>query len=264
MTPFRKKLPAIAATTVLAGGAAAALAACSSPSPGQTTGLTAPCAVVVDGSLSGKEFDAARSINDYVPIFLSKDNCKEVVFVPLDQSSRGSKCREKAVDISPALGPDVDQDQVVQAERGVALKRAKAELTCAQKHEPAQGGSDVLGALTRAMQQRPTGTGITGTYHVLVVSDLIEYTTDPSLHPPFLDLSSTPQISSADGRTQLIGQLTRLGQVPNMAGVAVQVTDFGSGISSEQQSTYFMDFWTALFASAAAGNPQVSFKPPTS
>jgi hypothetical protein len=260
MTPFRKKLPAIAAATVLAGGAAAALAGCSSPSPG----LTAPCAVVVDGSLSGKTFDAARSINDYVPIFLSKDRCKEVVFVPLDQSSRGSTCRQKAVDISPDLGPDVDQDQVVQAERGLALKRANAELTCAQKHEPAQGGSDVFGALTRAMQQRPTGTGITGTYHVLVVSDLIEYTTDPSLRPPFLDLSSTPQISSADGRNQLIGQLTRLGQVPNMTGVSVQVTDFGSGITSGQRSTYFMSFWTALFASAAAGNPQVSFKPPTS
>jgi hypothetical protein len=259
MTPFGKKLPAIAAVTLLAGGATAALSACSSPSPG----LTTACAVVVDGSVSGKTFNAAKSLQDYLPIFLAKDSCKEVVFVPLNQSSLGSTCREQAVDISPDLGPDVDQDQVIQAERQLALKRASTELKCAQTDKLSQGGSDVLGALTRAMQQRPTGAGISGTYQVLVVSDLVEHVTDPSLRPPVLDLSSTQQISSPGGRTQLIGQLSKLGQVPNMSGADVQVTDFGSGIASGQRSSYFMSFWTELFASPAAGNPQFSPKPPT-
>lgn len=258
MTLFRKNLPAVTAAAVLAGSVAAALSGCSSSSPS----LTAPCAVVVDGSVSGSTFNAARSLKDYLPIFLTKNSCKEAVFVPLNQSSRGSTCRQLAVDISPDLGPDVDQDQVIQAERELVLTRANAELKCAQTDKLSQGGSDVLGALARTMQQRPTGTGITGTYHVLMVSDLIEHVTDPSLRPPVLDLSSTQQISSPAGRTQLIGQLAKLGQVPNMAGVAVQVTDFGSDLASGQRSSYFTAFWTELFASPAAGNPQVSFQPP--
>jgi hypothetical protein len=259
MPPSHKKLAVIAAVTVLAGGVAAALSGCSSPPPG----LTAACAVVVDGSVSGKSFNAVKSLQDYFQIFLAKDRCKEVVFVPLNQSSIGSTCRQQAVDISPDLGPDVDQDQVIQAEQQLALKRADAELKCAQTDKLSQGGSDVLGALTRAVQQRPTGTGITGTYQVLMVSDLIEHVTDPGLRPRVLDLSNTQQINSPGGRTRLIGQLSKLGQVPNMSGVNVQVTDFGSGIASGQRSSYFMSFWTELFASPAAGNPQFSTKPPT-
>lgn len=256
MTMLSRGLRAAAIiAAVLSGGLTVAVTGCSSSAPA----LSAPCGVIVDGSTSSVMFDAAKSLNDHLRSFLTDNNCKVVTFVPLNQSSRGSTCRQVDVDVSPDLGPGVDQKQVIEAERDVAMKRAQAELTCARTEKIATGGSDVLGALARAVTQRPEGHGTKGAYHVLVVSDLIEHISDSSLSPPILDLSSTTQIDTANGRAVLISKLTRLSQIPDMAGMVLEVTDRGSDLTSTQQSVSFDEFWTELFASRAAGNPHVDY-----
>ena len=215
--------------------------------------------MIEDGSPSANSFNAAKSLKERLPSFLLDNQCQHVIFVPLTYSSQGSACDTPMVDISGAdeAGTEgVDQASLEAGRRAFAVKQAQDELTCAQKEEQKQmsgGGTDVFGALTRAVRQRPDGTG---TYHVLVVSDLIQDTANADLYHQNL---STPA-----SRTKLITSLVFKGLVPNMSGMALEITDFGrdlsvGGSSGDLKSADFNDFWQQLFASKAAGAPQVQY-----
>jgi hypothetical protein len=212
--------------------------------------LTAPCGVIVDGSQSGKTFDAAQRLKDTFPTFLAANNCKIVTFVPLNASSQGSVCTTPDLDINPDLGDNTDQQDIQIERRADALRVAESMLICARTKQPSlSDGSDVLGALARAVTQRPPGTG---TYHVLVVSDLIEYANGLSLY-------DNKAINTSAKRTALISSLSRRGEIPNMTGMALEITDRGRDLSSQQDSDDFNAFWNELFASKAAGSPHVIY-----
>jgi hypothetical protein len=110
-------------------------------------------------------------------------------------------------------------------------------------------GSDVLGALARAVTQRPPGTG---RYHVLVVSDLIEYV-------PGLSLYNNAAIDTPAKRAAVISSLSKNGELPNMTGMVLEVTDRGRDLPSEADSVNFNAFWNEFFASKGAGRPQVKY-----
>lgn len=247
--------PRAAATTAVAALCAclpAGLAACSS---GGGT-LTAPCAVIVDASPSGGAFHADQRLKDVLPGFLVNDGCRTVTFVPLTYASQSSTCSEPTVDISGSdLGGDIDPSSVEAGRRKYAEKQANALLACARKEEqgqPGGGGSDVLGALARAVTQRPAGSG---TYHILVISDLVQHTANADLYHD--------NLASAASRTRVITGLIRKGLVPDMAGMALEVTDRGRDLANNSngdlKSADFNAFWNQLFASKAAGDPQVSY-----
>ena len=176
--------------------------------------------------------------------------------MPLTYATQDSACTEPAVDISPAgMGEDADPKTVQTERREYAEQQAGKVLGCAQQEErqqTARGGSDVLGAFTRAMTERPAGTG---TYHMLVVSDLIQDTSAANLY--------SANLKSQASRSALITRLVFKGLIPNMGGTALEITDRGRDLSvgstkSDLTSVNFNNFWTQLFASRAAGDPQVS------
>lgn len=144
-----------ALTAALCACLPAGLAACSSA--GST--LTAPCAVIVDASPSGGQFNAGQRIKQMVPAFLLNDNCRTVTFVPLTYSSQSSACSEPAVDITGSdLEGDIDQAGVEAGRRQYAEKQASSLLACArneQRGQPNGGGSDVLGSPGPGRQPAP-------------------------------------------------------------------------------------------------------------
>ena len=248
-TPWR----AAAAGAALCAGLSGGLTGCSQDAPT----LTAPCAVIVDGTLSGGSFHVAQRLKETLPQFLLDNGCRQVAFVPLTYASQDSACTKPAVDISPAsMGEDTDPKAVQTERREYAEQQAGQVLTCAQQEERQQaavGGSDVLGAFTRAMTERPAGTGM---YHVLVVSDLIQDTAAANLY--------SANLRTQASRSALITKLVFKGLIPNMGGAALEVTDRGRDLSegsskSDLTSVNFNNFWTQLFASRAAGGPQVSY-----
>jgi hypothetical protein len=236
--------PCFAVAAALSAAVAAALTACSPPPP---PAPKAPCAVIVDGSRSGTVFNASERLHQTLRPFLQANGCKMLAFVPLNKASVGSVCYQPTLDLDPNLGPGTDQ-AVVQAGRlGYALKQAQELLTCAHSQPSLANGSDVLGALSRAISQRPAGPA---PYHVLVVSDMIE--TDESVN-----LYDGAQYSTAARRAALIAALGRSGLIPDLHGVSLDITDLGAGLKNPIKSINFDRFWAALFATKAAGDPQV-------
>lgn len=253
MTIKRTTLRAGIAATAIGICLAAGLAGCSA---GGST-LTEPCAVIEDASPSGHNFDAGNSLQERLPAFLLDNKCQQVAFVPLTYASQSSACSQPTVDISgqDVVG-DVDQAALEASRRQLALQHAESLLSCARREQHAQaggGGSDVFGALALAVTKRPPGTG---TYHVLVVSDLIQHTGSADLYHKDL---TTPT-----SRTKLITQLIYKGLIPDMTGMALEVTNRGAdlvdgGNTGDLKSADFNSFWSQLFASKAAGAPQVSY-----
>src|SRR5690242_11776568 len=218
-TALRAAAAALAAAACLSAG----LAGCSQ---GNGSTLTAPCAVIEDASPSANSFNAATSLKERLPAFLLDNKCQHVLFVPLTYSSRDSACDQPSVDISGAdqtSAGDVDQASLEAGRRAYAVKQAQAVLACAQKEQQKQmstGGTDVLGALARAASERPAGTG---TYYVLVVSDLIQNTANADLYHQ--------DLRTATSRTKLITSLIFKGLVPDMSGMDLEITDFGRDLS---------------------------------
>lgn len=179
--------------------------------------LTAPCAVVLDGSKSGTELDVKKLMADHVENFLYDQSCRSVVFVPITKSSEASKCEAKVppVTLDPALPPGSD----VEYERGEALKRARdsAEkmLACAQQDE--DPGSDVVGGISKAVSGRPQGSG---TYQILVISDFIQRDAKISLYKE-KDLTK-------NRREELVAEFKADSRVPELTGV--QITQYGFGL----------------------------------
>jgi hypothetical protein len=237
--------PCFAVASALAATVAVSLTACSSHPPPPPK---APCAVIVDGSRSGTVFNASERLHQTLRTFLQANGCKMLAFVPLNKASVGSVCYEPTLDLDPNLGTGTDQAAVQAGRLGYALKQAQSLLTCAHRQPSLANGSDVLGALSRAVTQRPPGPGL---YHVLVVSDMIE--TDGSVN-----LYNGAQYSTPARRDALIAALGRSGLIPDLHGVSLDITDLGASLTNPVKSVNFDHFWAALFANKAAGNPQVS------
>lgn len=90
---------------------------------------------------------------------------------------------------------------------------------------------------------------------MLVISDLIQNTASANLY--------SDNLSTEASRTGVITQLAGKGLVPDMAGMALEVTDRGRDLATNSngdlRSADFNAFWNQLFASKAAGDPQVSY-----
>jgi hypothetical protein len=235
----------VAVAGVLPATVVVCLTACSAP---QSPTLTAPCAVIVDGSNSSSVFKALPRLKATLPTFLQDYRCKTLALVPLNASSVGSHCAMQPVAIDPNLGADVNQPEVEAERQAYALRQAEAMLACAHAEPSLANGSDVLGALRRAVIQRPSGPG---PYHVLVVSDMIA--TGGGLH-----MYEAGQYSTPGRRSSLIASLSRSGQIPDMHGMSLYITDLGQGLKNPVTSVNFDDFWAALFACNAAGDPKVA------
>ncbi|MDL4815013.1 hypothetical protein [Actinomadura opuntiae] len=203
---------------------------------------SAPCGVVVDGSASGQNFDADKRVTELLPGFLRANKCKTLTYVPLDTDSRGSVCSHKDLDLDPDLGAGTDKEAIRAGRQSRALKDAHAVLACLHAGRPK---SDVLGALARAADQRPDGKG---TYHVLVVSDMLQ--TDRTVDLTHADLST-----AAKRRAILDGPFK--GRVPDLGGTALEITDRGRTLKDTRQSVGLNAFWTQLFATA--GHPTVKY-----
>ncbi|BEL06363.1 hypothetical protein Q0Z83_045540 [Actinoplanes sichuanensis] len=234
MTDLTRRLLAGTAALTLIG---TALTGCSEDR------LTAPCAVLIDGSGSGDKFDAAKRLDDTFNSFLLDNGCGSVGFVPIDSAPLASTCFIKTVDIDPDLGGNSDPETVRGGRRKLALKNAQEMLACAKKNPY----SDVMGGLQRAVQQKPTGTG---TYQLLVVSDMLQNTPQWSLYKT--DLKTPAAIAKAVQE--------RAANAPNLAGARVSITDCGVTLGSSEQAQQVRSFWTQLFGSTQAGNPEVSFE----
>jgi hypothetical protein len=226
---------------VLSGGvllalAATALTAC-------TKELTTPCAVVVDGSGSGTKFDAAKRLDDTFTKFAKDNKCGTMSFVPIDSAPMASTCYIKDVDIDPDLGGNSDPEKVRTGRSKVARDDAHQMLDCAKKNAL----SDVLGGLTRAAGQKPEGTG---TYQILVVSDMLQNADGGSLY--HTDLSTPAAIGKA------VQQWAP--KAPSLAGAELTITDCGVTMNSSQAAEAVRNFWTQLLRTPQAGNPGVHFE----
>lgn len=224
-------------TALLAGGLTLALlltvslAGCS-----EGTELSAPCAIIVDGSGSATQFDASARISKTTVRFLEDQHCARVVFVPLNGRSEGSLCFQQPLEMDDGVS---DPKEIAPARRVVARQRALALLECARKESD---GSDVIGAFRRAVRYRPTGTG---TYAWLVVSDMVH--TDSSVNLSKADLRTPAK------RKKIIDAMQAV--IPNMTGCVIFPTDSNKGVREKSRSVDILEFWRELLASRAAGNP---------
>ncbi|WP_306213505.1 hypothetical protein [Actinoplanes sp. RD1] len=205
--------------------------------------LTAPCTVLVDGSGSGAAFDAGKRLNDTFNSFLLDNECGTVGFVPIDSAPLASTCFINAVDIDPDLGGNSDPETVRAGRRKLALQKAQEMLACA-KQKPY---SDVLGGLGRAAQQKPEGSG---TYQILIISDMLQNTPQWSLYKT--DLTNPAAITRAVQR--------RAASAPRLTGARVTITDCGVTLPSSEKAQQVRAFWTQLLSSAQVGNPEVNFE----
>jgi hypothetical protein len=219
-------------------GGSLSLSACSQQ-------LTTPCAVVVDGSGSGQRFDAKTRLDDRLPRFLRTHECGVLTFVPLTSSSEADTCTRVDLELDPDLPGD--RERIREGRRTKARADAQAVLECARQKNPR---SDVLGALSRAVTQRPEGAG---TYPILVVSDMLQ-------HDVGVDLEND-DLSSPAKRRAILSRLADDGRIPNMKGMSLEVTDRGRGIREQDPVRYsqITSFWNELFASRAAGAPEVEY-----
>jgi hypothetical protein len=207
--------------------------------------LKTPCAVVVDGSGSGARFDAKTRLDSRLPRFLSDKKCGTLTYVPITTDSAADTCTAEDLELDPDLQGNRESVRAGRLEK--AKKDAAWVLACAQKKDPL---SDVLGALSRAVTQRPDGSGA---YQVLVVSDMLE--NDASVHLERDDLSTPQQ------RRAVIDRLVHDERIPNMRDMSLEVTDRARGIQARDPVKYgqIAAFWRELFASKAAGSPEVKY-----
>jgi hypothetical protein len=205
---------------------------------------SAPCAVVIDGSGSGKRFDAGKRVADLLPRFLRDNRCKRLSYVPLGTDSTGSICSQKELDLDPDLGAGTDKDSIRAGRRAKAVKDAQAVFGCLL---PKRAESDVLGALSRAVDQRPRGPG---TYHVLVVSDMLQ-------HDRYVDLASADLGTAAKRAALMNGPLRD--RNPNLTGMSLEITDRGRTLNDPKQSRDVTAFWRELFARDDSGHPEVEY-----
>jgi hypothetical protein len=239
------RLRTAALAAALSGGLALGGLGCSAA----PASLTTPCGVIVDGSDSGVAFNASARLHQLLPGFLQEHSCGTVTIVPLNASSQGSVCVTPSVQINPDLGSDVSPQSVEAERREFAVSQAQRVLTCAHDSPGLADGSDVLGAFKRAVAQRPTGAG---TYDVLVVSDLIEVGDGVNLY-------DGGSIKTRAQRSAIIASLSKNGVIPNMSGIALEISNRGTGLRSDTASDNVTAFWNKLFTSQAAGNPQVTY-----
>lgn len=241
-TPARAHRPQRIAAVA---GTAFALMAAGIPGCGaEDGGYSAPCGVIVDGSGSGKKFDAGKRTADLLPDFLREHKCKRLTYVPLATDSIGSTCSQKDLDLDPDLGAGTDQDTIRAGRRAKAVKDAKAVFDCLAPKKPM---SDVMGSLARAADQRPDGTG---TYYVLVVSDMLQ--NDPAFALTHADLSS-----NASRAAVLNGPLKD--RVPDLSGMELEITDCARTLGDPRKSAQVRAFWRQAFAAGASGRPKVTY-----
>jgi hypothetical protein len=207
--------------------------------------LTGTCGVVVDRSGSSGEtngFDAGRQIETALPRFLTKIKCRHVVFGPIDANSQTSPCVAQPLDIDPDTR-SADRQQLWINGRQKAKARANEILTCKARKGTARAGSDVLGGLSRMLDQRPLGDE---RFTMLVISDFINNDT--------LVLGPGPRqtdISTPKARDRVLANLTTVGRVPNLSGVDVYAAGFGISLKGRaDQFQPFDAFWRELMGRA--------------
>jgi hypothetical protein len=240
------RLPAI---LVVAFTLAAGVAGC-----GQQPQLTGSCGVVVDGSQSGnptKGFNAQAQLKAHLEDFLVSTGCRYVAFAPINGASEASVCSEPLLDMDPAVQGNVDMNSVITAGRGAALNRAQSELTCASSDpRSVAGASDIIGGLARIDTELRQ---VKGPYHVLVVSDFINWDSDLRL--------PNDGLATAAGRTTMLSQLARKGLVPKLNGMNISAAGFGILVSKNPQVyPEFTAFWQQFMLQAQAASFQPNFQ----
>ena len=229
----------IATVLVLAGTGCSAI----STALGDEPPLTRTCGVAVDGSGSGgKEgFDADALLAEHFDRFVRDNQCAKVLFAPLSGGSEASPCSEPDTQVEEEVSGNVDVRQVRKANRGEALKAARAMLECVRTDPRSVDGSDVIGAL-RILADKGRAGG--SDYHVLVVSDFIHR--DPALYLDTTDLSTQQARDTALRRAA--------GRVPDFHDASVEAVGFGKLYQKKQPDRYpgFLAFWQAFMKSAHA------------
>ena len=210
--------------------------ACGSDVFSPTTRLTRPCAVVVDASGSATDFHAEDRLQGNFPKFLDKQGCGTLAFVPLNSLSDKSACKQDTLNLDPK---EVDPAAGRPAMRTLAVQRAKALLDCARK-EP--NNSDVLGALRKVAEIRPSGSG---TYNVFVDSDMIQIDDRMNM--------LKRKIGTPEDRAKLITDVADL--TPTLSDTVLFPTDLGTKIEDARLGQNVQAFWTELFATDKAGHP---------
>ncbi|MFI6498158.1 hypothetical protein [Nonomuraea typhae] len=239
MSPFHRLMASLAAAVVLGAG----LTACAEER------LTGVCDVVLDGSGSAKPvtgFDAGDRIKQELPRLLNEAGCRNVTFEQITGSSRAAYCRVKNLDVDPDVSGNVDRDSLRAARQDAAVKRAGDLLGCVHTDSREVPGSDVLGGLWRAVEERPAREV---PYHLIVFSDFLA--TDPVGSTHGLNLY-TADLTTPAKRRALIEQLAASGRIPNLSGVQLVTIGYGMLQSADPAKFAGFDaFWTELLKDKA-------------
>ncbi|WP_231634080.1 hypothetical protein, partial [Streptomyces clavuligerus] len=252
--PARRAAPALVLvlTTLLTGSACGLLNE-------ESERYTRACGVVVDGSGSGSAgrtgFDARAKLRGSLERFLTDTGCRTLAFAPITRASQSSKCQANTVDLDPELAATEDREHYRGQLRADALKTAGELLTCAQRQRP---GSDVVGALSRMAQHRPSGErpaegsgegtgtgpdtgpgGRKGSFAVLVVSDFEQNDDDFTM--------SGQNLATEQGRAEAIGRLLSSNGTPDLSGADLYPVGYGMKHKTRPAAYQRFDaFWTEL------------------
>jgi hypothetical protein len=199
--------------------------------------LSTNCAVVVDASGSGENFDPEVRLDSKLPRFLQKQDCGYLDFVPLNGLSDGSHCKQERLDLDPQVGQVDDTRAAMRAE---ARSRAVKLLDCAREES---SSSDVLGAFRKVAGLKPAGSP----YQVLVISDMLQFSGDGRM--------TESAIATRPARQKLIQQLAPV--TPDLQGVVLYPTDLASSVKTDQRRVNTGNFWRELFATDRSGHPEM-------
>ncbi|WP_344474336.1 hypothetical protein [Nonomuraea monospora] len=187
--------------------------------------LAGVCDVVLDGSGSSEPktgFDAEQRVRAQLPRQLFQAGCRTVTFEPITGASRSAYCTADDVDLDPDAAGNLDRPALRNTRRGLAVQRAGELLGCVRTDQREVPGSDVLGGLWRAAEERPTGGA---GYHLIVFSDFMA--TDPKGGDHPLNLYED-DLSTPEKRRAIIERLAADKRIPNLSGVRLVTIGYGT------------------------------------
>ncbi|MDF5757497.1 hypothetical protein [Spongiactinospora sp. TRM90649] len=243
ITSLRRAAFAPVAGTLLTGLLTGLLAGCAD----EPVALSAPCAVVLDGSGSGTELDVEKLMKKHLATYLSEQGCGTLTYSPITGSSASSRCNEPTADLSPPSPPGGNVGEIRRRALVTALRSAAGMLECAKAEEKrASQGSDVLGGISRAVGVMPGGQG---PRRILVISDFAQ--TDSTMN-----LYRDKRLGDREHRAELIARLNADARVPDLSGSQVVAYGFGAGFSPNPDRVDLLRaFWNELLTGPAKGTP---------
>ncbi|MEU5179817.1 hypothetical protein AB0G49_07165 [Streptomyces longwoodensis] len=198
--------------------------------------LSGDCAVVVDGSGSGKDddtgFRAKEKLRAALPRFLADKKCKYVSYAPITSASIASSCQVQRTDLDPDSDKRSERQSLWTQTRALAEAGAEKMLACARDRQP---GSDVLGGLARAAKvprEDPKAT-----FHILVVSDFDQ--SDPDFR------LSRYQLATPAERDKAVEALVHGRGLPHLPHTTVYRVGFAvrGGKTTPQRLEQVDQFW---------------------